>query len=243
MNLQITKDYDWRTEQLVVFLTSYSHPLFESKYDVLRFKFDMYDILIMLDEVEDIIDQAFKTMPKLRTVIVLGMCKDSVAGLELTNRLLSNEKYRGKLRFGFVGMITYDLSATCSLHPALPKISTYMDTISKEPYKSLLAKYGNTEQAIARIRKIDPGYHPAIINCYSFNASNTYDVENNNKISYLLDEWWSLKAPGDLEERFAHRHVHINLLERTNKFSEMFDEAFRITEGGEVTKQHYRLFI
>lgn len=243
MNLQITKDYDWKTEQLVVFLTSYSHPIFEAKYDILRLKFNMYDILIMLDEVEEIIDQVFKTMPKLRTVIVLGMCKDSVAGLELTNRFLSNEKYRGKLRFGFLGMITYDLSATCSLHPALPKISTYMDAISKEPYKSLLAKYGNTEQAIARIREIDPGYHPAIINCYSFNSNNMYDADNNKEISYLLDEWWFLKAPEDLDEKSAHRYVHINLMERTNKFSEMFDEAFRITEGGEVTQQHHRLSI
>ncbi len=186
--------------------------------------YEQWDYVLLLDRMEDDVQACVDRMPRLRSVLLTGMCKDSLAALVLARRL---KRRNPRLRVGVWGCAwAGDFSGESPVYRGVVISPAHARYSVSDPRRKLLARLGDP-LALARETR-ERGFPVHLFSFYAKNAKWMLDAEAALRLRAFVSKYYVWEA----EEEESLAQVHGKILHLCQKepglIQRWVDEMFHV---------------
>ena len=171
------------------------------------------------------LEREIRKLPRLNSILLIGICKDSLAAQILGQRL---KKTFPHLHIGVWGCswIT-DMSGPSPVHRGIPVSPAHEKICRQEPFKSLLKRYGDP---LANIRESNvPGLH--LFAFYSSNQSWQLDRESTVRLEPYIEKTYVHEGKDEEHHTQIHGKI-IQLIKQTPELVQQWTfEMFHLMQA------------
>lgn len=157
-----------------------------------------WNFLLLLERMYVDMEREIRKLPLLESILLLGICKDSLTSLAMGIRLKKDFPH---LRIGVWGCPWIgDASGPSPVHQGITVSPAHAQICEKEPFRSLLKNYGN---ALSLMQKPDA----AQLHLFAFCSSNRkwmFDKESTSRLEPYLRKTYIHEG----KEDEPHTHIH-----------------------------------
>lgn len=183
-----------------------------------------WDGLLLLERMYLDVESGIRKMPRLRSILLLGICKDALLALVLAQRLKKNFPH---LHIGVWGCAwPVDFSGESPVHRGVNVSPTHAGIRDKKPFKSLLQRYGDP---LSLIRQPEASGLD-LFAFYSTNSHWTLDEEATKRLAPYLLKTYVHQAEDGEHCTVVHGKIVRLVKEQPELIQSWMDEMFQMME-------------
>lgn len=200
-------------------------------------RYHQWDGLMLLERMYLDVEKGVRKMPRLRSVLLMGICKDAFAALILAQRLKKNFPH---LHIGVWGCPwPVDFSGHSPVYRGVMVSPSHAQIREKSPFKNLLQRYGDP----LRLIRQPESSGLSLFAFYSTNQHWTLDEEATKRLGAHLLKTKVHQADASEHGAAVHGKIVRLVKEKPELVQSWMEEMFRMMEtecGNHADKENLR---